>query len=269
MNLYNPMTTINKMVKALDHPYKGRVVQVEDDPNYIGRIKVDIPELYGEYEQSGEQSTAGILPWVYPRFLGRFSGILDFGVPEVGEIVEVEFPYKNVYLGYYTNKPLYKDLKTKLEALGDEGLKISQALFGEHYPYVYGHIDKNLTGWYVDKVTNEIFIVQGGQKANIHFDPEGSLVVSSPKNLIFNAGESIIMNSMTSIEMTTETIASACTGYTLQAETIDTKGTWNHDGTLTSTGDQVAGTISTMNHTHKYTAPAHGAGQADSAPPTP
>ena len=41
-SLYNPMSVLGKVAKALEHPYKGKVVQVDTDPNYIGRIKVSI-----------------------------------------------------------------------------------------------------------------------------------------------------------------------------------------------------------------------------------
>lgn len=286
-SLYNPMTTINTMPKALEHPYKGKVVQVDSDPNYIGRIKVDIPELFGTYYVEGEQNSAGILPWIYPRFLGQFHGQLNFAVPEVGEVVEVEFPYKNIYLGYYTNKPLYKGFWDNLSQQGledqdgvKEGAKIASK-FKANYPYVYGNIDSNLTGWYVDKVSNEIFMVQGGMKANITMNSEGTIIVNSPKNMIFNAQDSIYMtaqnlvqiisndkmviNSANQIDSTTQT-------YNLTTSNINSKGQVKHSGaistdsTITSSGDQVAGGISTMHHTHPYSW-GHEAGSSSTQQP--
>ncbi|MBQ3421905.1 MAG: hypothetical protein IJH34_09600 [Romboutsia sp.] len=115
VSLYNPMTVLGKQAKPLHHTYKGKVVEVSSDPNHLGRIKVDIPELYGDFKEGGE----GTLPWIYPRYLGKFAGLIDFSVPEKGEIVEVEFPYKNVYLGYYTNKPVYKSIWDSLNQPGE------------------------------------------------------------------------------------------------------------------------------------------------------
>lgn len=257
-NLYNPMSTVNKLAGQLDHPYKGQVVQVDSDPNYVGRIKVNIPELYGDYEEQGENNTSGILPWIYPRYYGKFSGLLELEIPEKGDIVEVIFPYKNIYLGYYTNKPLYDKVWDELSKT-EEGKKIVER-FKTNYPNVYGHLDRNLTGWYVDKLTNEIFIVQGGQKANVTFAQDGALVVNSPTNLIFNAGQSIILNAMTSIEATSETIAMGSTTYNLQSTDIVTSGTQQHTGTITSDGEITSGSVTLTGHTHKYTKPAHGAG---------
>ena len=85
MTLYNPLTTI-KNLRKFDRVYKGKVVQNTDE-SFAGRIKVSIPELFGEYiEVSEEENSAGILPWIYPRFLGSFRN--KFEIPEVGDIVE-------------------------------------------------------------------------------------------------------------------------------------------------------------------------------------
>lgn len=285
MSLINPMTTIGKMTKPFEHPYKGTVVQVDQDPEYIGRIKVDIPELFGEYEEEGGNSTAGILPWIYPRFFGKFAGKIEFSVPEKGDIVEIIFPYKSPYIGYYTSKPMYKNIWDTIVAIDPEEGQAIVDKFKAHYPDVYGHIDRNLTGWYVDKITNEIFVVQGGKKANITLNSEGSIIVNSPKDIIFtateniilNATENIIFNADISLQVTTpdevhqlETSLNIQAGSNIDVKTttMNTEATVNHIGSITSTDDQIAGGISTMNHTHKYTAPAHGAGQADSAPPT-
>ena len=257
-SLFNPMTTIGKMVKPFRHPYKGIVVQVEDDPNYIGRIKVDVPELFGDYEETAEGSTAGILPWIYPRYFGKFAGMIDFEVPEKGDIVEVIFPYEVPYVGYYTNKPVAKDIWDKIAALGEEGTAIAQR-FKDYYPNVYGHLDKNLTGWYVDKTTNEIFIVQGGQKCNIGMLADGTLKVSTPTNMIFEAGQSIKFTATTSIDMQTETLNETATN-------IKTKGTHEHDGTMTATQEGTFNNITVSGHTH--TVPQSPSGTQESQSPT-
>jgi hypothetical protein len=291
--LFNPMTTINKMVKPFRHPYKGIVVQVDQDPEYIGRIKVNIPELYGEYIETADGSTAGILPWIYPRFFGKFAGKFEFSVPEKGEVVEVDFPYENPYLGYYTNKPLAKSIWDTILAIDPEEGQVIVDRFKQHYPDVYGSIDRNLTGWYVDKVTNEIFIVQGGKKANITMNSEGSIIVNSPKDMIFTAGENIIFNAGLNIQSTAgENIESTAgtlikattpdeiheldTSLTINAgsqidvttATMNTEATVNHTGTVTSSGEGKFNNVTVSQHTHVYTIPMHAAGNDDTDPPT-
>ena len=54
------------------------------------------------------------------------------------------------------------------------------------------------------------------------------------------------------------------TAVTIQAPQINSKGTWNHDGTITSTGDMTAAGISLDNHMHGGVQ----AGGSDTGPPT-
>lgn len=187
-SLYNPMTVLGKTAKALEHPYKGKVIQVDKDPNYIGRIKVSIPELYGDYVEGSE----GTLPWIYPRYLGKFRGLLELDFPEKGDTVEVIFPYKNIYLGYYTNKPLYKDVWDRMAQVDpDLGAALKQIFCGEHYSNVYGSFDRNLTGWYIDKVLDEIFFIQGTTKGSIKIDTEGSWHIYVPKSMYIEVVEDV------------------------------------------------------------------------------
>lgn len=254
MNLYNPMTTINKMTRPFEHPYKGIVVQVDQDPEYIGRIKVDIPELFGEYQEGLE----GIYPWIYPRFFGKFAGKIQFSVPEKGDVVEVDFPYKNVYVGYYTNKPMYKDIWDTLIAIDPEEGQAIVDKFKAHYPDVYGHIDRNLTGWYVDKVTNEIFLVQGGKKANITLDAEGSIIVNSPKDMIFTAGNNIEFHATNDFIVTSTNYDNqASSSYNMKSAAITTDGPIDHTGTITVSEEVTAGEnkITLTGHKHPTAAP--------------
>lgn len=248
MNLYNPLTTIKKEDR-LGHPYKGVVVQVTDE-SQIGRIKVSIPELFGEYvEESEEKNSAGILPWIYPRFYGSFNQ--SFSVPEKGDIVEVEFLFNNIYLGYYTNKPLFKG-------------KLHEVFTTENYPNVYGNMDSNNTGWYVDKVTDTITIVQGTTQDSIIIDNEGSITFNILKNVVFNVGEKFIINSGTSVEINTPNMISTIEeDFNVASSTITMKGTTGITGDTTITGNLdvsdtikgatdviAAGSISLKGHVH-------------------
>lgn len=272
--LFNPMTTIGKMVKPFEHPYKGIVVQVDSDPEYIGRIKVNIPELYGEYLENESGSTAGILPWIYPRYFGKFSGKIDFSVPEVGEVVEVDFPYKNPYLGYYTNKPMSNTIWDSILAIDSEEGQAIVDKFKQHYPNVYGSIDSNLTGWYVDKLTNEVFLVQGGKKASITLDSEGSIIVTSPKNIVFTAGENIEFNAGTLFKVVspdeTHTIDNDIniTATTIKSTAkVEQTGDVNVTGSIIATVEVQAKTIQLTTHTHAV--PQSPEGTNESRPPTP
>ena len=239
MNLYNPLNTI-KNENPLDRPYKGVVVQNTDDKQ-AGRIKVNIPELYGEYINNGEDSnSSGILPWIYPRFYGS-SG---FEVPEVGDIVEIEFPYKNIYLGYYTNKPL----------MGAE--KLNEVFKTENYPNIYGHMDRNNTGWYIDKITDTITFIQGTTQGKIVLDSTGTLTFDLPQNLVLNIVESLNLNVKNlNITVGEKTILNSqeleVTSKTKIVGDTTIQGTLSVSNNIQSDLDVIAkGSISLVNHIH-------------------
>ena len=62
--LYNPMSVLGKAAKPLEHPYKGVVVQVDSDINYIGRIKVSIPEIFASVSNVTSPSVVDIVPFL-------------------------------------------------------------------------------------------------------------------------------------------------------------------------------------------------------------
>ena len=268
-SLYNPMTTLGKAAKPLQHPYKGKVVQVGEDFERTGKIKVSIPELYGDYKEGCE----GTLPWIYPRYYGKFNNLVSLDVPELGEIVEVEFPYKNIYLGYYTNKPVFKNIWDKIAEIDEElGMQLVQIFTGEHYPNVYGSFDKNLTGWYVDKVTDEIFLVQGTTKASIKLEG-GTLKVNCPKNIEFNAGEEIILNAGVKYSMhapdaqiTVDNTLTSSITTTNNTGDINNTGNITNSGTATIQGGVTGNGVVLETHTHKV--PQSPSGVNESEAPT-
>ena len=283
-SLYNPMTVLGKTAKPFEHPYKGKVVQVDNDPNYIGRIKVDIPELYGDFKEGQE----GILPWIYPRYYSNFSGRVKLDIPEKGDTVEVIFPYKNVYLGYYTNEPLIKSCWDDIAAIDAEAAAEIKSAFLNDYPNVYGSFDRNLTGWYIDKATNEIVLFQGKTKAKFRLDNEGSLHGYIPKsmyldiveNVEINVGQNVNLNvgtkitthvpdAQTTIDNTltfkATTVNSTIT-TTNNTGTVNNNGNVNITGTLRATMDAIANGISLVGHVHPYTW-TDPAGSSNTSPP--
>lgn len=72
--------------------YRALVLKL-DDPEKRGRIKVQCPEMYGDYES----------PWCEPCFANAVDGAGDFNLPPVGEGVWIEFekgdPQYPIYTG--------------------------------------------------------------------------------------------------------------------------------------------------------------------------
>ena len=283
-SLYNPMSILGKAAKPLEHPYKGVVVQVDQDPNYIGRIKVSIPELYGDFQEGME----GILPWIYPRYFSNFSGRVKLDVPEKGDLVEIEFPYKNIYLGYYTNEPLIKSCWDDIAEIDADAAAEIKNVFLTNYPNVYGSFDRNLTGWYIDKVLNEVVLFQGKTKAKFRLDGEGNLYGYIPKSMYLDIvenveihvgegvnvdvgtkitthvpdAETIIDNTLT-FQATTVNSTITTTNNT---GTVNNTGNINITGTLTATVDAIANGISLVGHVHPYTWTDPG-GSGNTSPP--
>lgn len=233
MTLYNPLTTI-KNLRKFDRVYKGVVVQNTDE-TFAGRIKVSIPELYGEYiEVSEEENSAGILPWIYPRFLGSFNN--RFEIPEKGDIVEVIFPYDNVYLGYYTNKPL----------MGATNL--NEVFKTENYPNIYGNLDSNGTGWYIDKVTDTITFIQGTTQGKITVDSEGSVIWDIPKNLTINVIETATINAKVLNINAEDSTTIIQNNMNIQATNLGIKAVTSIEGNTSITGNlSVSGTVTAAN----------------------
>lgn len=287
-SLYNPMSVLGKAAKPFEHPYKGKVVQVDNDPNYIGRIKVDIPELYGDFQEGQE----GILPWIYPRYFSNFSGRVKLDIPEKGDTIEVIFPYKNVYLGYYTNEPLIKSCWDEIASIDADAAAEIKSAFLTNYPNVYGTFDRNLTGWYIDKALNEIVLFQGKTKLKFRVDGEGNLYGYVPKsvylqivenveievgqnvtttigeNLDLNVGTKItthVPDSQTTVDNTATfkaTTVNSTITTTNNKGTINNTGPVNITGTLTATVDAIAKGISLVGHKHTSSQP----GSPTSAP---
>jgi hypothetical protein len=240
------MSVLGKTAKPLEHPYKGIVVQVDQDPNYIGRIKVSIPELYGDFQEGME----GILPWIYPRYYSNFSGRVKLDIPEKGDVVEIIFPYKNIYLGYYTNEPLIKSCWDEIANIDADAATEIKNAFLSNYPNVYGTFDRNLTGWYIDKVLNEIVLFQGKTKAKIRLDSAGSLHLDIPKSMYINVADNIVINA-------TKIISTA---------KVENTGDVDITGTLKASVDVKAKTISLVGHVHPYSWTDPG-GSGDTSPP--
>lgn len=113
-------------------PLKGKVVD-NNDPKKLGRLKIQIPGIL-------EDSDFTKLPWIYPKNPVGFGGTPDgspLTVPTVGAELTVEFPYKEIYAGFYTG---YQRSETT-----------RQGMFFEDYPNTYGSRDTQNTYFKVNR----------------------------------------------------------------------------------------------------------------------
>lgn len=113
-------------------PLKGTVVD-NNDPKKLGRVKVQIPGVL-------EDSDFTKLPWIYPKNAVGFGGTpdgSDLSVPTIDAELTIEFPYKEVYFGFYTG---YQRSETT-----------RQGLFFEDYPFSYGKRDTQNTFFKVNR----------------------------------------------------------------------------------------------------------------------
>lgn len=238
--LFNITSYLKDDSKQLSHPYKGKVVDTDEkEEEKLGRIKVDIPELWGD-----NANDPGGLPWVYPKYGSTY--IREFGVPDKGDVVEVEFQYGNRYLPVYTNKPLF-DFDEEPDKLPDE-------FKTENYPKVYGNWDSIGNKYYVDKVTGKVtYYHKSGTKLEISGD--GDIKATNPTGsfiTIDKDGNMTMDCTGKAINMKADSINMEATNYNVKA-TSDFKGTIHCDSNITSDTDAIAKGISLVNHTHPYT----------------
>jgi len=109
------------------YPYRGEVVD-NVDPKKLGRVKCEITNFL--------EGSSTSLPWIYPRFRSNN----NFIVPEIGEYVEIRFPYKDIYSGFYYG------------GWQDAGNHLTD--FDELYPEVYGWKDSKGNKALVDKTAD-------------------------------------------------------------------------------------------------------------------
>lgn len=113
-------------------PLKGRVVD-NIDPKKLGRVKIHIPGIMTDPDFTK-------LPWVYPKNAVGSGGTPDgsaMEVPTIDAELTVEFPYKEIYFGFYTG--YLRSTTTR------------QGLFFEDYPNSYGKRDTQNTFFKVNR----------------------------------------------------------------------------------------------------------------------
>ena len=172
--LINLMDNIKKN-DPLHGKFKGLVVDNED-PKKLCRIKCKIE---GRLETSDNSK----LPWVFPETdhnLGGRPDLSSMSVPEVGSIVEIVFPYDDIYHPFY--RGAWQDSDTH------------QGLFDESYPESYGFIDSVIQWLKINKDNPDVEYFRQTLKDMLKLDKQGNLWINIPKSLILNIGEDMITN---------------------------------------------------------------------------
>lgn len=152
MNTYNlwdnkdPLSTI----------YYGKVKIIED-PTKQGRIKVSLPEIFGESEPSET-------PWIYP--IGYNSGVRLFNVPDVDTEVGIIF-IGDIYTGFY-GIGRYPDKQPKI--------------FDSEYPYLYGIEDYQGNSVVINKQTG-LLSIRHISGSSLSLDKEGNLTGTATGNI--------------------------------------------------------------------------------------
>lgn len=162
------------LLKPVDHmkktnpfskPYKGIVVD-NDDPKKLGRIKVNI--------QGFLEGLAEELPWIFPENptgLGGRADLSSFIVPEVSSRVQVEFPFDDIYAGFYTG-------------YWQSDITHQGSTFDEDYPESYGFRDSQGTHFKVNK-SKKFVEVQHTSGARIRMNDDSSVEIQSRSEIRF------------------------------------------------------------------------------------
>ena len=152
--------------KLKDSPKIGTVV-ANEDPDKLGKIKVNIPGIF-------EGSTDN-LPWVRRKndtaFCGDDSELFD--VPSIGSVVEVRWDYDE-------NIPIYSGVPNSK--------KHTSSVFTNNYPYEGGfRFGKCVLK--CDKASNVMTITNGS--CFIQLDPLGNITMTCKGNMNLTSGRDV------------------------------------------------------------------------------
>lgn len=158
-------------------PYRGTVVATDVDavdsagqPKRLGRIKCRVPGLL-------ESTTIADLPWIYakqPVGLGGRSDSSSFHMPEINSEVIVEFPYRDIYAGFYTG---YWQNENS-----------HQGFLDENYPNSYGFRDTQNTFLKINKA-QKFLEFQHASGARVFIDTDSTFELTSAKAFIFQSAD--------------------------------------------------------------------------------
>lgn len=147
--------------EPLKKTYRGTVVN-NADPRKLGRVKCTVDDLIATDDLT-------LLPWIYrktPAGLGGRSDTRNSFVPLVGSELVIEFPYNDIYSGFYTGVW--------------ESSVSHNGIFDEDYPSSYGFVDQQGTGFKVNTAKKFMEFLHGsGFSATVESD--GTIEFRTPK----------------------------------------------------------------------------------------
>jgi hypothetical protein len=239
--------------------HKG-VVELNKDPFFQGRIKVRLPDFFGEQNDT----PTPFLPWCFPMISSPFGGDSSYG----GSFIPEEKSEVWVYIGNLELlEPIWYISGFNFEDTSDFHLHFYTKILPELallditpkavYPDMKYQLMPGGICYGSSSKSNEYFI----------FHPDGSFI-------FFQDGGDIKIGARnTKIEL--ETISGDISAKTISGDIIietltgkiKSKGDWEHDGDFKATGEITAQSestnISVSTHTHI------GNLGSDTAPPTP
>ena len=160
-----------KPSKLLNKQFVG-VVESNEDPKNLGRVKISIPGLFDIADINVGNTGLGkvnFLPWAYPKLPSESGGQVgssSVDVPGIGSQVIVEFPFQDVYAPFYVGRWVSSiDLEGKIE--DSPNVKVIKDDSGNE------KIINKAKGKETDKHSSGI---------KIEKKPDGSMTISVPKN---------------------------------------------------------------------------------------
>lgn len=131
------------------------VVEDNDDPRKLGRVKVRVFNVFEEIPKED-------IPWA---FSWKDTNGNQFNVPDVGKIVSVVFDQGNIYEPQYIYAQHYNiNLEKKLSSLSPEDYKSMKSLVFDHKTQIYSN---NSEGLIIDYKYNNINITESSIDLNL------------------------------------------------------------------------------------------------------
>jgi hypothetical protein len=162
----------------LKYPHKGTVVD-NADPLNLHRVRVEIPGIMG--------GDSGLLPWITPKTKSRRKQ----DVPEVGDVLEIVFPYNDIYFGFYTGH--WIDETTSLSVLDPDNFSSVEVWGWEDSTGNYFKVDKENESFEFSHTSGFKFTSEGGDvtvelPSNITYNVSGDATFEVGGNMTSNVG---------------------------------------------------------------------------------
>jgi len=182
--MQNPLNLRNQNVK--DVIYVGTVVN-GNDPQKMGRVTVRVPHIF-------DNVADGDLPWAIPDRMagpaGNVGGSASCMIPLAGSKVYVFFQLGNIHSPIYSTDILNTQF-------------FASTVFGAEYPNAWGFSDGS-NYLKINRATGDI-LIQNAVNSLINIAPDGTITVTSVKDLNVNVTGTTTVNSPTVIVNATDT----------------------------------------------------------------